>query len=90
MKAKRPPPVFFGAMICYLLIAIVVAVLVTTFGITGVADGAILGLLLWLIVASVGVTAQVASDKPMIAFAIDASYQLVYLVMTGAVIAAWR
>ena len=91
MKAKRPPPVFFGTMIvCYLVIALAMAVLVTSFNITGAASGALLGLIIWFIVAPVGITAQVASDNPMAAFAIDASYQFVYLIMTGASLAAWR
>lgn len=91
MKARRPPPVFFGTMmVCYLVIALAMALLVTSFNIAGAANGALLGLILWFIVAPVGATAQVASDKPMAAFAIDAAYQFIYLIMTGVILAAWR
>lgn len=91
MQAKRPPPVFFGTMIvCYMAIALVFAVLVVKFNIVGALDGALLGAGLWAIVAAVGVTAQIASDKPMKALAIDATYQLVYFVMMGAILGAWR
>ena len=62
----------------------------TSFNVHGAGDGAILGLLLWLIVAAVGVTGHIASDKPAGALAIDASYQFLYLLMTGAIIAGWR
>jgi hypothetical protein len=91
MRVKRPPPVFFGIMIgAYVVIAVFFGVLVTSFNLTGAGDGAILGLIIWFIVAAVGATGQAASDKPMIAFSVDALYQLVYLVMTGAIIAGWR
>lgn len=91
MKVKRPPPVFFGTMIaCYLVIALVLGVIVATFNIVGVADGIMLGVLLWFIVAAVGITGQIASDKPMSAWAIDATYQLTYFLMSGAIIAGWR
>jgi len=91
MQAKRPPPVFFGTMIaCYMVLALVVGVLVVKFNIIGALDGGLFGVGLWLIVAAVGVTGQIASDKPMKALTIDASYQLLYLVMMGAILGAWR
>ena len=91
MKAERPPPVFFGTLIvCYAVVALIMAILVTTFNVTGAADGALLGLLLWIMAAAVGLTGHIASDKPMGAFAIDAAYQFIYLLMTGAIIAGWR
>ena len=91
MKERRPPSVFFGIMIAsYLVIAAFFGVLVTSFNVAGAADGAIMGALIWFIVAAVGATGQAASDKPMKAFAIDASYQLVYMIMNGAIIAGWR
>jgi hypothetical protein len=91
MRAKRPPPVFFGTMIaCYFVVALILGVIVASFNVSGGLDGALVGLLVWLITAPVGITGHVASDKPMAAFVIDASYQLIYLVMSGAIIAGWR
>src|SRR5437773_396034 len=49
MQAKRPPALFFGGMIAAdLLISLVVALLVTGFGLPGAGSGATLGFLLWL------------------------------------------
>jgi hypothetical protein len=92
MKIQRPPPLFFGVMIVsYLLLAFVVAILVTAFGLNSALAGAKLGLLLWMGPAvAIGLTSWVASDKRLGVYAIDLSYQLVFLVMTGALLAAWR
>lgn len=92
MKAQRPPPLFFGVMIIsYLLLAFVVAILVTAFGLNSAGQGAILGLLLWLGPAvAIGLTSWVASDRRLGVYAIDLSYQLVFLVMTGVILAVWQ
>lgn len=92
MRKKRPPPVFLSIMIvCYLVLSAVVAVLVAGFDVRGAANGAGLGFLLWLgPCAAVAVTGHVASDKPWGALAIDVSFQLISLVMMGAVLAGWR
>ena len=85
------PAVFFGGMVvCYLLVAFVVAVLVTSLGLTTPVAGAALGVLLWLAVAAVGMTAHLAGDKPIGMYLIDVSFQLIFLVLMGAVLAAWR
>ena len=91
MRSTRPPPVFFGTMIaCYLIVAFIVAIIAQLAGVHSASSGALLGLLVWIVVAAVGVTGHIASHWPMSAFAIDALYQLIYLVMTGAIIGAWR
>lgn len=57
----------------------------------GMHEGALMGALIWLgFVATVGLTAQVFSDRKFAAYLIDAGYQLVYLVMMGAILGAWR
>lgn len=92
MKKLRPPPVFFGGMIVsYLLLAAVLGVLFASVGIASLSAGATMGLLLWLGVAlPIGITAWIASNKPFAAFAIDFAYQLVFLLLTGAILGAWR
>ena len=92
MRKDRPPPVFFGTMIvCYVIIAFVTALLVQAAGVESAAGGALLGLLLWIgIAATVKLTDHIASDHPMSAYGIDAVYQLIYLVMIGAIIGGWR
>lgn len=92
MKKLRPPPVFFGGMIAsYLLLAAVLGVLFASVGIASLTAGFTMGLLLWLGVAlPIGITAWIASNKPFAAFAIDFAYQLVFLLLTGAILGAWR
>lgn len=92
MRRKTPPPVFFSCMIAsYLVVAAVVAILVTSFNIRGAAGGVLLGALLWLgPTAALGMTGQVASDRHIGAFWIDSGFHLLALTLSGAVLAAWR
>ena len=91
LRARTPPAVFFGGMVaCYLLVAFVVAVLVTSLGLTTPVSGAALGVLLWLAVAAVGMTAHLAGDKPIGMYLIDVSFQLMFFVLMGAMLASWR
>ena len=92
MKAKRPPPIFFGGMIgAYLVLAVVMALIVAAFDVRGATAGLTLGFLLWLGSASaVAFTGWLASDKPIGTFWIDASYQCIFMLMMGVILAAWR
>ena len=91
MRAKRPPPVFFGTMIaCYVVVSLVMAMLVGAMEIGSATSGAMLGGVVFVIAAAVQVTGQIASDKPMKAMLIDLAYQAIYMVMTGAILGAWR
>ena len=65
MQAKRPPPMFFGIMMgSYLLLAVVVALLITGFHTNSTRQGALLGFLLWLgPAAAIGLTGFIASDR---------------------------
>jgi hypothetical protein len=91
MQAKMSPPKFFGGMIlCYLVLAFVVALLVTTFKIDSAYEGAVLGALLWLAAAAVGMTGHLASGKVFGIFLIDVSFQFIYFVLMGVVLGGWR
>jgi hypothetical protein len=92
MKQAKPPAVFFSVMIVsYLLVACIVAIIAGASGIESAVGGATLGLLLWFGFAlAIGLTSYIASDKPFGVYAIDLSYQFVFLIMTGAIIGAWR
>lgn len=79
------------SFVCYLVMAAAFAVLVRISHIEAVTGGVKLGFLLWIgFVAAAGLTANVYSDKPLKAFALDAGYQLVYLVVMGAILVAWH
>jgi hypothetical protein len=92
MRTRRPPPVFFGGMIvCYLIIAFVMALLLTGYTNPTALDGALFGALVWLgPVACNAMTAFISTDKPFGLYLIDQSYQLLFLVMTGAILGGWR
>lgn len=92
MKTVRPPAVFFGGMVVsYAMLAAVLGVLFASVGINSLGAGVTMGLLLWLGVAlPIGITAWIASEKPFGAYAIDLAYQLVFLLMVGAILGAWR
>ncbi len=91
MRAKRPPPVFFGTMIaCYVVVSLVLALLVGAMEISSAMPGAMLGGVVFVLAAAVQVTGQIASDKPMRALLIDLAYQAVYMPLTGAIVGGWR
>lgn len=90
MGKRRPPPVFFGTLlVCYLAVSILMAMVISAFGIDHWLTGAAVGLFVFGIAAAVQATGQLASDKPMRAMLIDLAYQAIYLPMTGAILAAW-
>lgn len=76
---------------CFLVTAFVLALLSGRLGITAALGGAKLGGLTWLgFAATIGLTANLYSGKPLAAWIIDAGYQLVYLVTMGVILALWR
>lgn len=92
MQKARPPQVFFGVMIfSYVLMAAGMAVVFAWAGVSSAAHGAALGALIWACVAAaIGLTSWIANDRPFGVYVIDMSYQLVFLVMTGVILGAWR
>ena len=76
---------------CFLLMAAVLAIFLTHLGVMGWMYGLHWGAMAWLgIAAPIGITANVYSDKPFMAWVIDGGYQLVYLMAMGAILGAWR
>jgi hypothetical protein len=91
MQNERPMPVFFGTLVvCYIVIAFFVALLVQATGVKTAGQGAVLGILLWLVAAPLVMTGHISGPKKWGAYLIDVSYQLVYLVLMGALLAWWR
>lgn len=91
MQAKMSPPRFFGGMILsYLVLALVMAILMTGLKEQSAAIGAATGFLVWLAVAAIGMTAHIASDKVIELYCIDIGCELIYLVLMGALLGAWR
>ena len=79
------------SFVCYLVMAAAMSILLHRIGVVSVLTGVKLGALLGLgIAATISLTANLFSDKPLSAYWIDAGYQVVYLIVMGAILAAWR
>ena len=82
---------FIVSLFCYIVMAFVLAVLVSWVGVASVGQGALLGLLVWVgFLATLGLTAHMFSEKRLSTYLIDAGYQLVYSVVMGVIVATWR
>lgn len=78
------------SFLCFLIMATVLKGMLAHWGADSVLDGVKLGFHAWLGFAfTIGLTANMYSDKPLATFLIDAGYQLVYLLVMGAILAVW-
>jgi hypothetical protein len=91
MQAKMSPPLFFGGMlVSYFVLAVALAAVLTAFSAPTMTSGAALGVAFWLGVAGIYRTNHIASGKPLGVYLIDVGCDLVYLVLMGALLGAWR
>jgi hypothetical protein len=91
MKKKGMTRAYLVSVLCYLVMAYVVALLASYTNSTSLAQGLWLGFLVWLgFAATIGLTANQFSEKPIAAWVVDAGYQLAYLLVMGAVLSVWR
>lgn len=82
--------IWLVSLLCYLVVALVLAMLVSYLGLSRAVEGLGLGFLLWLgFAATLGLTQSVFAGRGIAAYLIDTGYQLVYLLAMGALIAAW-
>jgi uncharacterized protein YneF (UPF0154 family) len=78
-------------LVCDFLIALAIAVLAGYIHMEHCVQGLKLGLLVWAGFAMpLGLTANMFSGKRITVFYIDTAYQLVYLVIMGAIITVWH
>jgi len=91
-QAAMSPARFFGGMLgCYLMLAVGMAVLVQWTGVSSLAGGAGLGLLVGIaLVVPVVLTNHLPSLVKPAGFLIDASYELLYCALIGAILGGWR
>ena len=92
MKQARSPAIAIAiSVLCNLIVALVLAMLAGVLGIANWTEGLGLGLLIWVgFAVPFGLTANMFSDKSLMAFVIDAAYQLCFLALMGIIIGAWR
>mgnify|MGYP006171559597 CR=1 FL=1 len=79
------------SFVTYLITAMVIALLIGLTGGASLVGGIVIAVLAWLGFGfPIGLNANLFSGKPASAFMIDAGYQLVYMIIMGAIIGAWR
>ena len=89
MRAKAGRALMVS-LVCYVVMAFVLSVLVSYAGASTAVQGAFLGFLVWIgFLATLGMTAQMYSEKPLSIYVMDAGYQLVYAVVMGVILATW-
>lgn len=88
---KSAMPAYLVSLVSYVVMAYVLAVFMANMNLTGASDGMTVGFLAWLgFAATIGLTANMFSEKKIATYYLDASYQLVYLLVMGAILGAWR
>jgi len=91
MQEARPMPVFLALQfVSYIVIVMAMALIVAGTGIASAGEGAVLGALLWVVVAAVVLTNHLPTATAWAGYAIDVSYQAIYCVGTGALLGAWQ
>jgi hypothetical protein len=79
------------SFLCYVVMAAAMAMLIGRMDIIYVRGGVKLGALIGVgFAATIGLTANMYSEKRLSVFLIDAGYQIVYLMVMGAILVAWR
>jgi hypothetical protein len=79
------------SFVTYVIMAMVIALLMGLTGANSMMQGIVLAVLAWLGFGfTIGLNTNLYSDKPTAAFMIDAGYQLVHVIVMGAIIGAWR
>jgi surface polysaccharide O-acyltransferase-like enzyme len=89
-RTHSPNRAIAVSFVCYLALAYVLAVLIDRIGATDWDEAVGVALLVWLgFAATLGLVANMFSDRSLSAYVIDASYQLVFFVVMGAIIGGW-
>jgi hypothetical protein len=88
---KNAAMLYGASFVCYLVLAAVFAVLIRMVHLQSVLAGAKMGGMLWVgFVATLGLTAKLYSGRSFKAYALDAGYQLVFMVVMGLILVAWH
>lgn len=81
----------FVSLLCFLVVALIAAVLMSLTGFGGASQGLLLGFLFWLgFAAPLGLAGNVVSGKGIGVWLIDTGYHLLSLLLVGAILGAWR
>ena len=79
------------SFLCYVVMAAAMAMLIGRMDIIYVRGGVKLGALIGVgFAATIGLTANMYSEKRLVVWLIDSGYQIVFLMVMGAILVAWR
>jgi Protein of unknown function (DUF1761) len=88
---KRMGRAYGVSFVCFLVMAAAMAILIHRLDVGSVFGGIKLGGLCWVgFAATISLTANMYTDKPLSTYVIDAGYQLVYMVIMGIIVAVWH
>ncbi len=91
LQASLGPSGFAGTFAAYLVMALILALLLALLGIESATGGIVVALAIWLgFVATTGLTVNLFSVRPLSAWVIDAGFQALGLILTGAILGLWR
>ena len=91
-RLKADAPRAYGiSFVAFLVMAAILQMLLNHIGAHDWMSGALWGAHIWLGFAlTIGLMANVYSGKKFAVFVIDAGYQLIYLLVMGAILGAWH
>jgi len=90
MKAAAPRA-YAVSVVCFFVMAFVMEMFINHLGLGTLKGGIGVAFHCWLgFAATIGLTANMYSNKPILAYFIDTGYQLVYMLAMGAILGAWR
>ena len=79
------------SFLCWLVMALMLAVLIGRFGLDSAMGGMKLGVVCWVgFSATVGLSAVLFSGKKFATWFIDGGYQLASVIVMGAILGTWR
>ncbi len=85
------PKAYAVSFVAFIVMAAVLSMLLDHLGVVTAHQGALWAAHIWLgFAATIGLMATLYSGARFSVWAIDAGYQLVYLVLMGAIIGGWR
>lgn len=89
-KAKMPLT-YAGMMLTSLVQSVILSQFISSQNAVGVLGGIMVSFFAWLgFTAAFGISSVLFSKKPFKLFAIETGYQLVFLLVAGALIASWQ
>lgn len=88
---KKMPFILGGQFVAAIVEAWVLGMFINFAGATDIVTGAIVGLWAWLgFVATIGVGDILFNKKPLQLVSINTGYHLVFLIVSGGIMASWR